>query len=421
MRILFASLGSRGDLNPILALAAACRERGHAVSVAAAGSFREHVEASGFAAWPLRPDVLCAAGQVRHFSDPSKGPERLLRTEVFPASEATYSDLLTAARGADLLVVGELLYVAPLVAGTLGVPWVTVILAPSSFLSVSDPCVLAPLPALSRLGRFSHWPLRAVLALGRHLTERWARPLRDLERRLGRTPVANPVYAGKHSPHLVLTLFPEFFAPKQTDWPQNALQTGFPFFQQPSETTLAADVLAFLDAGPPPVVFTLGSAVVMMADDFYDLAEEAVGRIGCRAICLVGGAPGPASVSGGILRAPYIPLEAVFPRAAAAVHHGGIGSCAMALRSGIPSVVIPFGYDQPDNGARLERLGVACVVRRRGLTARLLEQGLRRVLEDGTMSCRARELARQIHPDRDMARSIEAIEQAASPAATHKI
>lgn len=410
MRILFASLGSRGDLNPILALAAACRGRGHEVRVAAAESFRRPVEEAGFSHAPLRPDVLASEDQVRRYSEPKRGPGRLLRTEVFPSSEDTYADLLAAGRDADLLVVGELLFVAPLAAETLGIPWINVILAPSSFLSIDDPCVLAPLPVLSRLGRFSRLPLRLVLAVGRHVTEGWAKPFRALERRLGRLPLPNPIYAGKHSPHLVLTLFPKFFAAPQRDWPPAVFQTGFPYLQNSAADGLPPKALAFLKDGPAPVVFTLGSAVVMMADDFYDLAAEAVRRIGCRAIFLMGSAAGRSPCSDSIFRASYLPLEAVFPRAAAAVHHGGIGSCAMALRAGIPSLVIPFGYDQPDNGARLARLGVATTLPRHGLTAARLTSALRGILADRQMAGRARKLATDLNPHDDLRRSAAAIE-----------
>jgi len=91
----------------------------------------------------------------------------------------------------------------------------------------------------------------------------------------------------------------------------------------------------------------------------------------------------------------------------------------MALRCGIPSLVIPFGYDQPDNGARMERLGVARVVPRHRLTARVLVKGLRTMLEEDGMKSRARCLARRIDPETDMRRSVEAIENAAKSRKSH--
>lgn len=409
MRILFASLGSRGDLNPILALAHEAAARGHEVRVAASGNFSVSVASAGLEFFELRPGLLSAARQVRYLSDARRGPGRLLRECVFPASEATYRDLLAASGGVDMLVVGELLYVAPLVAAQRGIPWLNVILAPSSFLSETDPCVLAPLPVLSRLGRFGKWPTRAVHAIGRRVTGRWAAPLRELERGLGQPAMPNPVYEGKHSPHGVLALFPSFLAAKQPDWPPQTVQTGFPFYDQPAP--LPRIVAEFCAAGPPPVVFTLGSAVVMMEDDFYAMAAEAVGTLGCKGILLVGSGHSKPVVSGNLLFANYLPLEEVLPHAVAVVHHGGIGSSAMALRFGKPSLVVPFGYDQPDNAARLERLGVAKVIPRRRLSGSSLAKALAGVLCDRRMAERANALSQRIRPREDLEASVDEIER----------
>ena len=116
MRIAFASLGSLGDLHPLLALASASRERGHSTVIAASGTYREYVTSLGFPFHRIRPDLEPDPVAVAHLSHPQRGPERLLREEVFPRVRETYEDLIEAAGGADILVVGELLYVAPLVA-----------------------------------------------------------------------------------------------------------------------------------------------------------------------------------------------------------------------------------------------------------------------------------------------------------------
>jgi len=141
MRIVFASLGSLGDLHPLLALARAAGERGHETVIAASKDYRAYVGSLGFEFQPIRPDFTFDTALVGHLFHPRRGPERLMREQVFPSVRETYADLLAAARGADFLVVGELLYVAPLVAAKLGIPWANAILAPTSFLSACDPCV----------------------------------------------------------------------------------------------------------------------------------------------------------------------------------------------------------------------------------------------------------------------------------------
>ena len=410
MHVTFASLGTLGDLHPLLAVARAVQKGGGDVTIATSKGFGDYVVSLGFDFCPIRPDLEPGFGQVSRLSDPGRGPERLLCGEVFPAVRETYGDLLEACRTADLLVVGELLYVAPLVAGKIGIPWVNAVLSPSSFLSSIDPCVLAPAPAFHHLRHFGPLPHRLLLGYGDRLTSRWAEPLYAFRRELGFPAGSNPVYHGKHSPHLTLALFPKLFAAPQADWPSQVLQTGFPFFEQSLQTSTLAPIEAFLDAGSPPLVFTLGSSMVGIAGDFYADAAQAAMTLGRRAILLIGKNPPPAGLPDSILPVAYAPLETIFPRAAAVVHHGGIGSCAMALRCGVPSLVIPFAYDQPDNAERLRKLGVARALKRSRISAGGLASKLVQILDNRQMREEARQLAERITPDDDLNRTVCALE-----------
>jgi UDP:flavonoid glycosyltransferase YjiC (YdhE family) len=411
MRIVFASLGSLGDLHPLLALARAAAARGHVPVIAASVGFRGYVEENGFGFHAIRPDFAFEPGLVGHLFHPQHGPERLMREQVFPNVRQTYADLLAATSGADLLVVGELLYVAPLVAAERGIPWANAILAPTSFLSAWDPCVLAPVPQLFVLRRLGRWPYQLIFALGRIVTRQWSAPLGAFREELGFAAGASPVFDAKHSPLLTLALFPSFLAAPQPDWPPRVVQTGFPFFEQAIRPDVAARLERFLAAGTPPIVFTLGSSVVEIAENFYQCAADTARRLGRRAILLTGRNAAPAELPDSILAVDYAPLDRVLPTAAAMVHQGGIGTCGEALRWGVPSVVIPFGFDQPDNAERLRRLGVAAVLPRGRFSAGRLEVMLRRVLDAAPMRERARVLAAQIHPAADLERSLDALER----------
>lgn len=411
MRIVFASLGSLGDLHPLLALARAAEEKGHAAVVAASEGYREYVESQGFEFRAIRPEFEFEPGLVGRLFHPRRGPERLMREQIFPNVRKTYADLVVATEGADLLLVGELLYVAPLVAAKRGIPWANAILAPTSFLSACDPCVLAPAPKLYALRRLGRWPYRLIFALGRVVTRRWSAPLGAFRRELGFSEGPSPVFDAKHSPLLTLALFPEFLAAPQEDWPARAVQTGFPFFSQSVRLGAAERLERFLANGDAPVVFTLGSSVVRIARDFYECAAEAARRLGCRAILLTGGNSAPTGLPETILTLDYVPLDRVLPHAAAMVHQGGIGTCAEALRWGVPSLVIPFGFDQPDNAERLRRLGVAGVLPRRRFSLRRLTAELGLVLASKEMRARAKEFAGRIEPERDLEDSIRALEK----------
>ena len=411
MRIVFASLGSLGDLHPLLALARAAGDRGHQPVIAASAGYRDYVESLGFEFHPIRPDFEFEPKLVGRLFDPKRGPERLMREQIFPSVRETYADLVAATEDADLLLVGELLYVAPLVAAERGIPWANAILAPTSFLSACDPCVLAPVPRLYALRRLGRWPYRLIFALGRIVTRRWSAPLGKFRRELGFPEGPSPVFDAKHSPLLTLALFPKYLAAPQADWPKHVVQTGFPFFEQTMRPELEGPLARFLAAGEAPVVFTLGSSVVQIARDFYQCAADAAQRVGRRAILLTGGNALLSKLPDTILALDYAPLDRVLPHAAAVVHQGGIGTCAEALRWGVPSLVIPFGFDQPDNAERLRRAGAASVLRRNRFSADRLAATLGRVLASPSMRARARELATEMQPARDLERSLDALER----------
>jgi UDP:flavonoid glycosyltransferase YjiC (YdhE family) len=410
MRVVFASLGSLGDLHPLLALARVAAERGHVPVIAASSGYRGYVEGLGFEFRPIRPDLAFEPELVGRLFHPQRGPERLMCEQIFPSVRETYTDLLAAATGADLLVVGELLYVAPVVAASLGIPWANAILAPTSFLSASDPCILAPVPALYALRRLGKWPYRLVFALGRRVTGQWSAPLNSLRRELGLPDGANPVFDAKHSPLLTLALFAPFFAAPQPDWPARVTQTGFLFFAQRSRPDVTACLERFFDAGEAPIVFTLGSSVIEIARDFFHAAADTAQRLGRRAILLTGRNAVPPGLPDSVLAIDYAPLDCVLPRAAAVVHQGGVGTCAEALRWGVPSVVMPFGFDQPDNAERLRRLGVAEVLPRSRFSGSRLRAALGRVLASEPMHARARELAGKIRPEAALEQSLDALE-----------
>lgn len=410
MRIVFASIGSLGDLHPALALATAARERGHTPIIAAPEVYTDYVARLGFEYRCLRPDFKTET-MVEIFSHPRRGPELLMREKIFPFVRDTYEDLLAAAYDADFIVTGELVYVVPLVASKLGLPWANAILSPTSFLSVCDPCVLAICPEIYPLRHLGPWPNRVLYQYGRWKTSRWSAPLIALHTELGLPSKANVVFEGKYSPHLVLTMFPDWFSKPQPDWPDAVMQTGFPYFTQPSEAEITRKIEAFLATGEPPIVFTLGSTAVHLAKDFYQIAAETAQKLGRRAVLLIGKNSPPAAPTDQVLCVSYAPLGLLFAGAAIVVHHGGIGTCAEVLQAGAPALIIPFAFDQPDNAERLRQLGLAQVLDRNRISGAALFRKLQAILDDPAMSQRAREAAQRIKPAKDLTQAIEAVER----------
>jgi UDP:flavonoid glycosyltransferase YjiC (YdhE family) len=382
-RVLLTCFGSYGDVNPYVGLALALRARGHAPAIATSAFYREYVEREGIAFHPVRPDVdPDDRALVARIMDPARGTEFLLRELILPALGQSWADLDAAARGADLLVSHPVTFAAPLVAEERGLPWASSVLAPMSFFSPHDLPVFAPLPGLRHLGRVPA-VARLLVRAARAVSRPWTRPVRALRAERGLPASGDALFEGQHSPALVLALFSRVLAAPQPDWPARVRVTGAIPYNGPGGA-LPSALARFLDAGPAPLVFTLGSSAVAAAGDFYVESAAAARRLGMRAVLLTGRhAENRARVAAGddLLLVEHAPHRDLLPRAAAVVHQGGIGTLHQALRAGRPQLVVPWAHDQPDNAHRAARLGVARVLYPREYRAARVERTLRALLE----------------------------------------
>ncbi|MSU49758.1 MAG: glycosyltransferase [Opitutus sp.] len=415
-RIVFATFGSLGDVLPFLAIGRELLSRGHAVTLATSEYHRTRIEAEGFRFHPVRPDIAefgGPAGLMRTYCGGPLGPVQTLRKLILPRLRESAADLMAAAREADFLGSVGITYAAPLVAEKLGLTWAGMALQPMGMFSARDPSLLPGQPPF----RLSPFLTRCVIGAGRVATRRLVRPIAALRAEMGLPPTrAHPFFEGQFSPHLNLALFSPAFGRPQSDWPRETVCGGFPFFdrsQSPMER-LHPECATFLESGEAPLVFTLGSTVVELATPFYRESLELARRLGRRALFLTGPASLrnlPPHLPDGMLAVPYAPHAAVFPRAAAIIHQGGIGTTAQALRAGRPQLLVPFGHDQPDNAIRTQRLGCGRVIAQTAYSARSASRLLGKILADTAMARRAREVAELLRAETGANTAAAAIEQ----------
>lgn len=414
-RIVLTTFGSLGDLHPYLALARGLKERGHRPLVATSEVYRAKAEALGLDFHPVRPDMPDLATSqdlMRRAMDLRTGPEVVIRELAMPALRPSYEDITAAAEGADLLVSHPLTFATRLVAEKRGLPWASSLLAPIGFFSVADPPVLPTLWFLARLRFLGPALYRPLYAMIRLRVWPWSEPWHRLRAELGLPAVRDdPVFEGQHSPRLTLALFSRLLGEKQSDWPARSVVTGFPFLDQ--GVGLPEGLARFLDDGPPPVVFTLGSAAIHDAGPFYEHSARAAAALGVRAVLLVGAdTPNrPASLPPGVAAFDYAPYSALFPRALAVVHQGGVGTTAETMRAGRPMIVMPYAHDQPDNAARVERLGMSRTVPRSRYTTARATGELRRLLA-GRYAERAAEVGRRVRAEDGVSAACDALERA---------
>jgi rhamnosyltransferase subunit B len=409
-KILLATLGSLGDLHPCLAIAMELKKRGHVVTIASTPVYREKVEDLGIAFHPMRPDWdPTDPALIGQCEDLRTGPEILFRRMILPHLRDTYSDLMLAAKEADLMLAGELVFAAPLVAEKLALPWASLILSPCSFFSSHDPSVIVTIPSLIHLRKAGWRAYRAGLNFARFSTHHWWRPIRELRRSEGLRPDCDPMI-DKFSHDLVLALFSKWMAQPQPDWPQQAIQPGFVYH----DGSRAADRLAaldnFLESGEPPIVFTLGSTAVSHPGGFYQVSIDAVRRLSARAI-LIGASTESELLSPAILSVPYAPYSQVFPRASVIVHQGGSGTTAQSMRAGRPTLFVPWGWDQPDNAARVVRQGAALSVPKKRYSVARAAEAIERLRSDPAFAANAASAAAFMEAERGLEDAANAIEQ----------
>jgi rhamnosyltransferase subunit B len=417
VRIVLSNIGTLGDINPLIALAIELRRRGHTPVMALPNVYRPKIEPLGLTFHAVRPDIDPNNSKlVEMIYDVKKGTETGLREFLFPVLRQTYDDLLEAATQparADLLLLGELNYAGPLVAEVTGIPWASYVLAPLSFFSAFDPPVLPPYPRLARADKIAGMG-RVMKRLARFTTRKWPEPIYELRRELGLERGSNPIFDAKHSPNLVLAMFSRALGVEQKDWPPNTLITGFCFYDaNAGNAALPPHLEEFVAAGAPPVVFTLGSAAVLAAGDFYEVSAKAAARLGVRAVLLIGSDARNRprqSLSDSICVADYAPYSALFSRAALVVHQGGVGTTAQCLRAGKPMLIMPYSHDQPDNARRMRRLKVSRTIHRANYKPARVARKVIAMLEEPKFAEQAEVVARQIAGEDGVKTACDALE-----------
>ncbi len=409
-----AALGSAGDINPKIALGREMQRRGYPVTLATHVYHQDRIESAGLA--------FEAIGQPGEYEDlmrnpdlwhPLRGFALLAKVGIPSMLRPVYEQIAARDPERTLVVTSGLVMAGGIAAEKLGVRQVTVHLQPSVIQSLDDTPALAPPLTDNRWPR----PLRrlALAYVNRVVIDRQVGPpVNAFRAELGLPPARDHFGRSFHSPLLTLGLWPDWYAPKQPDWPESIETTGFVRYDAPGQHAPPAGLDHFLASGPPPLVFTPGTAM-LLGQRFFAAAVEASQRLGRRAILLTPHREQlPAELPEGIVHFDYIPFSQVLPRAAALVYHGGIGSLAQALAAGIPHLVMPMAHDQPDNAHRIQRLGVGDSLPPWRFRGPALARKLERLLESPEVARRCAELAPRVEFDAGLARACDRLESVAS-------
>jgi len=404
--ILLSAIGSAGDVNPFIAVGQELRRRGHRVVLCTSQYFESHARRAGleFIGLGTAEDYLSIIEDPKLW-EPDTGFKVFAERVILPILSPAYDAIKEFDPAQTLLVAQGTVFAAHIAHEKFKFPFVTIQLQPAAFRSVYEfPILPSWMPSYLKRILFN---VVDYFSIDRML----APEINRFRKEQSLPPVKHIFGDWMHSPLATIGLFPDWFASPQPDWPPQTRLTGFIFHDKRDEDErLPQDVLDFLDAGAPPIVFTPGTAM-KHGGQFFEASIQACQMLGRRGMLLTQHKEQlPPRLPEGIRHLEYLPFSLVLPRVAALVHHGGIGTIAQALAAGIPQIIRPMTHDQPDNAARVQLLGAGVSISPKDYTAQNVSERLHGLLSSSDVLARSREYAQRIEPQQSLQETCDLIE-----------
>jgi sterol 3beta-glucosyltransferase len=409
MRVAIHTLGTRGDVQPYLALAVGLKAAGHEVMIAAPSQFEAFVGARGvaFAHLPGEFLALMETPEAKAAMTGSAGfAAGLKMMKLFkPIARRQLTAEWQAAQSfqPDLIIHHPKAIAAPHIAAKLSCPAVLASPLPGFTPTASFASPLVPFRSLGPLNRLTHSVMaESGGALFRKMIGEW----RVSELQLPRKPETKP------KPNATLYAYSAHVVPVPPDWPDTVAVTGYWFLDDTDDWQPGPELQAFIDGGEPPVYVGFGSMPGIDPQSLTTLVLEALIKAGKRGVLATGGG---ALQDFRIRDAFFIegaPHEKLFPLMAACVHHGGAGTTGAALRAGKPSVICPFFGDQPFWAKRMQDLSVGpAPVEMRQLSSDALARAITEATGTASMQQRAKGLGEAIRAEDGVASAIAFLER----------
>lgn len=411
MQITMLTYGSRGDVQPFLALALGLRKAGHTVRLAAPERFDNFISRHGieFSKLTGDPEVISA-----RLSNAGTNPLKMVRAisdYVNAIAPQVVRDAKAALAGADLLIHSFLFTTGGhSFAREMGIADISMQTFPMFAPTRAFPNVaMAHIPP----GRLSQWTHQIATAVFWHGGNAGYRRLRRQD------PAAFPEkLSWPFQPEPGRPLTPLVFAyspsvlPRPADWAQSHISVPGYFFLEEAGASLPAGVSDFIASGEPPVCISFGSVMVRDSAQLERVVLSALEKTGQRGILLSGWAKeSNPKLPGNVLRIDAAPHDLLFPQCRALVHHGGAGTTGAALRSGVPNIVIPFSADQAFWGTRVAALGAGPrPIPIKAFQVETLVQALEQALQDEQMRRRAAQIGARIRREDGVGKTVQLVE-----------
>lgn len=407
-------MGTRGDLNPYLAISRGLIEKGHHVIFATSLQYKNIVEGQGLTFNEIRPniDYITLAGFIM---DSNRGSEYVIKELTDKHINDSYSDLMKIVEDADILISHTACFSAGIVAEKKNIPWISCVLSPNVFWSSFEPLVPHNLTFLRHIFFLGKPANITIKKLAKIASSKWITSIIKLREELNLSTDKNPLFEGLHSPKLVLALYSKSYTSRKPDYPKQTIITGFPILKDKYIGDSQSRFNEYIQKNSNPIVFTLGSSAVYCEDNFFNYAIEVSERLNISSILLTGA--WDESLEKRIKNNPricqfsYLPHSEVFKHVCLVVHHGGMGTIGHVLRSGVPSLVVPFSHDQPDNAYRLKRMGIAEVLEKNMVNQNSLYKKINKIFNNKQYYINSKQIALEIIQEKGTETTVDAIER----------
>ena len=413
-KITILTLGSRGDVQPYIALGLWLQRAGFDVTVGTGKNFESFVRAYGLTYGFMDADFLemMQDPQVRKTLQGRSLPIKLMRT-AFAMLRRIMDDSWAMSQGSDAIIYHPKVLGGYSIAEKLGVPAFMCVAMPLMTPTGDFPSIWVPTAAsLGKWGnRQSHRAFLSMMSMPyRRMMNRWRREVLDMP------PLG--LFAHEHLPdgQPIPALYPfsRHVVPPPADWPESAHVTGYWFLDAQPDWQPPRSLVDFLATGPAPIYIGFGS---MSWNDPTQATQAVLGALaetGQRGILAKGwGGLAASDLPDNVYILEAAPHDWLFPQVAAVVHHGGAGTTAAGLRAGKPTLICPFLADQPFWGKRVFDLGVGpAPIPQKRLTTERLVAAIRQMTSDADMQARAARLGELIRTEDGVGNAVNLIRQA---------
>jgi sterol 3beta-glucosyltransferase len=414
VRVVIVAMGSRGDVEPYIALGKGLKKAGHYIRVISHQNFDSLISSHGLESWSIEGNVQEIAQSTEMSEQIEKGNFLSVMSQMKKVAEAQATEAIktgvNACQDMDMVLggIGGLFIAVPL-AEKFNIPLLQAYYIPFTPTSEFPSFLFPKLPQWlgGSVNRFSYHIMRQIMWQGFRSTDKLTRKQLNLHPSSFWGP-----YKRLHSQKFpILYGYSPSIIPPTPDWDANIFVTGFWFLDEPSDWKPPQDLLDFLEGGSPPIYIGFGSMSSGSPEKTANLILSALNETKQRAIMLSGwNGLRKNDLPSSVFMVDSVPFSWLFPKMAAVVHHGGAGTTHYGVRAGVPSIIVPFFADQPFWGNRIKELGVGpSPIPRKKLTAKKLAKAIDLVLTDSAMRLRAAELGRKLQEEKGNELAVELI------------